>query len=70
VSLFSAVNTFQTILNPAQNSGPFSFRPAWYFEDLNDPLGDGKEQALPAPVVFDLNGDGRREVRFSLMLNH
>lgn len=64
------MTTFNLILPPylppysvAQHSGPFSFRPAWHFEDLNDPLGDGKEQALPAPVVFDLNGDGRREVR-------
>jgi hypothetical protein len=48
----------------SQNEGAFSFEPAWSFLHHDDPFLTG-ETSLPHPLVADLNGDGRLEVRRS-----
>lgn len=50
------------ILTSIQRQGAFSFKPAWHLREPGDVFGDGHEQPLAAPISFDLNGDGRREV--------
>eukprot|EP00850_Spirogloea_muscicola_P006588 SM000031S11597 [mRNA] locus=s31:543741:544455:- [translate_table: standard] len=44
-----------------QHEGTFSFREAWYHpNDGATPITHSER--LPAPIVADLNGDGRSEV--------